>query len=32
MAATALAVIPVLVLLMLFGRKVVESVQFSGSK
>jgi multiple sugar transport system permease protein len=32
MAATALAVIPVLVLLFLFGRKVVESVQFSGSK
>ena len=32
MAATALAVVPVLVLLFLFGRKVVESVQFSGSK
>ena len=32
MAATALTVLPTLVLLLLFGRKVVESVQFSGSK
>ncbi|MEY4750219.1 MAG: hypothetical protein RIQ60_2433 [Pseudomonadota bacterium] len=32
MAATALTVLPTLLLLVLFGRKVVESVQFSGSK
>lgn len=32
MAATALTVVPTLVLLVAFGRRVVESVQFSGSK
>ncbi|MFM2058625.1 MAG: hypothetical protein RLY71_3010 [Pseudomonadota bacterium] len=32
MAATALTILPTLVLLITFGRKVVESVQFSGSK
>jgi multiple sugar transport system permease protein len=32
MAATALTVLPTLALLVVFGRKVVESVQFSGSK
>ena len=32
MAATALTVLPTIVLLVAFGRRVVESVQFSGSK
>ncbi len=32
MAATALTIVPTLVLLVAFGRRVVESVQFSGSK
>ena len=32
MAATALTVLPTLALLVIFGRRVVESVQFSGSK
>lgn len=32
MAASALSVLPTLVLLVLAGRRVVESVQFSGSK
>ncbi|MDP4299358.1 carbohydrate ABC transporter permease [Leptothrix discophora] len=32
MAATALTILPTLLLLVAFGRKVVESVQFSGSK
>jgi multiple sugar transport system permease protein len=32
MAATALSVIPVIVLLIFFGRRVVESLQFSGLK
>ena len=32
MAGTALAVIPVLVLVVVLGRRVVESLQFSGSK
>jgi multiple sugar transport system permease protein len=32
MAATAISVLPSLVLLVVFGRRVVESVQFSGGK
>lgn len=32
MAATAITVLPTIVLLVAFGRKVVESVQFSGGK
>jgi multiple sugar transport system permease protein len=32
MAGTCLAVLPVLVLLIVLGRKVVESIQFSGGK
>lgn len=32
MAATAITVLPTLVLLIAFGRRVVESVQFSGGK
>jgi multiple sugar transport system permease protein len=32
MAATAVAVLPTVVLLVAFGRRVVESVQFSGGK
>jgi multiple sugar transport system permease protein len=32
MAATAMSVIPVILLLVLFGRRVVESLQFSGLK
>ena len=32
MAATAITVLPTLVLLVAFGRRVVESVQFSGGK
>jgi multiple sugar transport system permease protein len=32
MAATALTIVPTLALLVIFGRRVVESVQFSGSK
>lgn len=32
MAATAMSVIPVILLLLLFGRRVVESLQFSGLK
>ena len=32
MAATAVAVLPVLLLLVVFGRRVIESVQHSGGK
>lgn len=32
MAATVVAVLPVLVLLLAFGRRVIESVQYSGGK
>ncbi len=32
MAGTSLGVIPVIVLIFVFGKKVIESVQFSGSK
>jgi multiple sugar transport system permease protein len=32
MAATAVTVLPTVVLLVAFGRRVVESVQFSGGK
>ena len=32
MAATVLSIVPVMVLLFLFGRRVVESLQFSGVK
>ena len=32
MAATAMSVIPVILLLLLFGRRVVELLQFSGLK
>jgi multiple sugar transport system permease protein len=32
MAAAAIAVLPTLALLLAFGRRVVESVQFSGGK
>jgi multiple sugar transport system permease protein len=32
MAATAISILPTLVLLIAFGRRVVESVQFSGGK
>ena len=32
MAATAISIVPTIVLLLAFGRRVVESVQFSGGK
>ena len=32
MAATAISVIPVVLMLLFFGRRVVESLQFSGLK
>lgn len=32
MAAAAVAVLPVLLLLLAFGRRVIESVQYSGGK
>ena len=32
MAGTVLSIVPVIVLLVLFGRRVVESLQFSGLK
>jgi multiple sugar transport system permease protein len=32
MAATAVTVLPTVALLVVFGRRVVESVQFSGGK
>jgi multiple sugar transport system permease protein len=32
MAATAMSVVPVILLLLFFGRRVVESLQFSGLK